>query len=85
MVGQSWDRATAPIVEAIVVDEGFEAAADVVLGDWLVALQTELTSLSSECDVPPAGLTLVDAEPGERSADPLLLSTTFNCPEGSSI
>ena len=73
---------TAPIVEAIVVDEGFEAAADVVLGDWLVALQTELTSLSPSADVPPAGLTLVDAEPGERSADPLLLSHYVQLPRG---
>ena len=72
----------APIVEAIVVDEGFEAAADVVLGDWLVALQTELTSLSPSTDVPPAGLTLVDAEPGERSADPLLLSHYVQLPRG---
>ena len=30
---------TAPLVDAIVVDEGFEAAADVVLGDWLIALR----------------------------------------------
>ncbi len=73
---------TAPLVEAIVVDEGFEAAADVVLGDWLVALQTELTSLSPSTDVPPAGLTLVDAEPGERSADPLLLSHYVQLPRG---
>ena len=73
---------TAPLVEAIVVDEGFEAAADVVLGDWLVALQTELTSLSPSTDVPPAGLTLVDAERGERSADPLLLSHYVQLPRG---
>ena len=73
---------TAPIVEAIVVDEGFEAAADVVLGDWLVALQTELTLLSPSADVPPAGLTLVDVEPGERSADPLLLSHYVQLPRG---
>ncbi|MEC8001836.1 MAG: chromosome segregation protein SMC, partial [Pseudomonadota bacterium] len=73
---------TAPLVEAIVVDEGFEAAADVVLSDWLVALQTELTSLSPSTDVPPAGLTLVDAEPGERSADPLLLSHYVQLPRG---
>ena len=53
-----------------------------VLGDWLVALQTELTSLSLEYDVPPAGLTLVDAEPGERSADPLLLSHYVQLPRG---
>ena len=72
----------APLVEAIVVDEGFEAAADVVLGDWLVALQAELTSLSSSIDVPPTGLTLVDAEPGERSADPLLLSHYIQLPRG---
>jgi chromosome segregation protein len=72
----------APIVEAIVVDEGFEAAADVVLGDWLVALQTELASLSPSADVPPAGLTLVDAEPSERSADPLLLSHYVQLPRG---
>ena len=72
----------APLVEAIVVDEGFEAAADVVLGDWLVALQAELTSLSSSIDVPPTGLTLVDAEPGERSADPLLLSHYIQLPQG---
>lgn len=72
----------APLVEAIVVDEGFEAAADVVLGDWLVALQAELTSLSSSIDVPPTGLTLVDAEPGERSSDPLLLSHYIQLPRG---
>ena len=72
----------APLMEAIVVDEGFEAAADVVLGDWLVALQAELTSLSSSIDVPPTGLTLVDAEPGERSADPLLLSHYIQLPRG---
>ena len=72
----------APLVEAIVVDEGFEAAADVVLGDWLLALQAELTSLSSSIDVPPTGLTLVDAEPGERSADPLLLSHYIQLPRG---
>ncbi len=72
----------APLVEAIVVDEGFEAAADVVLGDWLVALQAELTSLSSSTGVPPTGLTLVDAEPGERSADPLLLSHYIQLPRG---
>jgi chromosome segregation protein len=73
---------TAPLVEAIVVDEGFEAAADVVLGDWLVALQAELTSLSPSAVVPPAGLTLVDAEPGERSTDPLLLSHYVQLPRG---
>ena len=72
----------APLVEAIVVDEGFESAADLVLGDWLVALQAELTSLSSSIDVPPTGLTLVDAEPGERSADPLLLSHYIQLPRG---
>ena len=47
-----------------------------------VALQTELTSLSPSTDVPPAGLTLVDAEPGERSADPLLLSHYVQLPRG---
>ena len=70
----------APLVEAIVVDEGYELAADMVLGDWLVALQAELTSLSSSSAVPPAGLTLVDEEPGERSADPLLLSHYVQLP-----
>ena len=73
---------TAPLAETIVVDEGFEVAADVVLGDWLVALQTELTSLTPCIDAPPAGLTLVDAEPGERSADPLLLSHYVQLPRG---
>lgn len=71
-----------PLVDAIIVDEGFEVAADVVLGDWLVALQAELTSLSSCNDAPPAGLTLVDEEPGERSADPLLLSHYVQLPSG---
>ena len=73
---------TAPLAETIVVDEGFEVAADVVLGDWLVALQTELTLLTPCIDAPPAGLTLVDAEPGERSADPLLLSHYVQLPRG---
>ena len=73
---------TAPLAETIVVDEGFEVAADVVLGDWLVALQTELTSLTPCIDAPPASLTLVDAEPGERSADPLLLSHYVQLPRG---
>ena len=73
---------TAPLAETIVVDEGFEVAADVVLGDWLVALQTELTSLTPCIDAPPAGLTLIDAEPGERSADPLLLSHYVQLPRG---
>ena len=73
---------TASLAETIVVDEGFEVAADVVLGDWLVALQTELTSLTPCIDAPPAGLTLVDAEPGERSADPLLLSHYVQLPRG---
>ena len=73
---------SASLVEAIVVEEGFEAAADMVLGDWLVALQTELTSLRPSSVVPPAGLTLVDAEPGERSADPLLLSHYVQLPRG---
>jgi chromosome segregation protein len=72
----------APLVEAIVVDEGFEAAADVVLGDWLVALQAELSSLSSSTVVPPEGLTLVDAAPGERSDDPRLLSHYLQMPRG---
>ena len=73
---------TATLAETIVVDEGFEVAADVVLGDWLVALQTELTSLTPCIDAPPASLTLVDAEPGERSADPLLLSHYVQLPRG---
>ena len=73
---------TASLAETIVVDEGFEVAADVVLGDWLVALQTELTPLTPCIDAPPAGLTLVDAEPGERSADPLLLSHYVQLPRG---
>lgn len=73
---------TSPLVEAIVVDDGFEAAADVVLGDWLVALQAELASLTSNTDAPPAGLTLVDAEPGEKSADPKLLSHYVQLPLG---
>ena len=73
---------TAPLAETIVVDEGFEVAADVVLGDWLVALQTEVTSLTPCIDAPPAGLTLIDAEPGERSADPLLLSHYVQLPRG---
>ena len=81
-LGNHGIKQTAPLVDAIVVDEGFEAAADVVLGDWLIALQTELTSLTSSTDVPPAGLTLVDAEPGERSADPLLLSHYVQLPRG---
>lgn len=71
-----------PLVEAIVVDEGFEAAADVVLGDWLLALQVQLESLSSNTNAPPAGLTLVDLQPGTKSEDPKLLSHYVQLPRG---
>ncbi len=81
-LGNHGIKQIAPLVEAIVVDEGYEVAADMVLGDWLVALQAELTSLSSSSAVPPAGLMLVDEEPGERSADPLSLSHYVQLPRG---
>ena len=71
-LGKHGIEQTLPWVKAIVVDDGFEIAADMVLGNWLVALQAELTSLNSSTDAPPARLALLDGEPGQKSADPML-------------
>ena len=71
-----------PLVEAISVDEGFEVAADVILGHWLHGMQSDLGALDTAATVPPTGLTLIDAGATPRSSDPALLAHYIDVPRG---
>jgi chromosome segregation protein len=54
------------VLDVISVDAGYEAAADLVLGDWLSAFRAELASFDALDAEPSPGLRLVDLSNASR-------------------
>ncbi|MDB2379741.1 chromosome segregation protein SMC [Luminiphilus sp.] len=69
------------VLDAISVDAGYEAAADLVLGDWLSAFRAELAAFDSLDTEPSSGLRLVDLASARRSTEPSMLAHYVDAPE----
>ena len=69
------------VLDAISVDAGYEAAADLVLGDWLSAFRAELASFDALDTEPSSGLRLVGLSSASRSTEPSMLAHYLDVPE----
>lgn len=70
------------LLDLVRVESGYEAAADLVLADWLSSTGADLTQLASDPMEPPAGLSLIDSTISDVSADISLLSHYIRGPMG---
>ncbi len=70
------------LLDVVSVDNGYEAAADLVLGAWVSSMGADLQQLTSGSVQPPAGLSLVDAASADRNSDTSMLAHYIKGPVG---